>query len=618
MEKGELIIANMFCECLPPDWEIYIQPYLNGLRPDFVLLHPRVGIAVFEVKDWDLDALEYYITSKNGVPHLMASDGVKHFSRQKDNPVDKVYRYKKEIYDLYCPSLPKEYGLEVISAGIIFPFADDEKACQLLEDSLKYHSMYGNKDLYPVSGRNAIKNRNIENIFPRSKWRRSDIRMNEDAARDARRWLDEPDFHAEQRRHLLEVILDKKQKDIITDERQRIAFRRIKGTAGSGKSLVLAARAAELSLRNKQVLVVTYNITLMNYLSDLAVRWYGGAARRNITWFNFHEWCRIVMEETNHMSEYQSLWVSKNDNDIDDILHNKLPNLVNQCIMDDNEHKSPRYDAILVDEGQDFRPLWWNVLRKVLKENGEMILAADYTQDIYETSKAWTEDVMRGCGFIGSWNIMNKGYRLPPLLSARAGDFAKSFIPNYPEIAPRIPDEGNNELLLFPCVLKWIQIDDGIDASSTCCEEACKMIFGLEENGLTVADMTILVDNRELGAKIEQKLKKNNIKSTTTFSIDSKEEQRKKRRFYMGSPMVKITTIHSFKGWESRALILYVKKANSDRDKALIYTAMTRLKRNDQCCFLTVICNAPNLKSYGKTWKGDYMEISSHVNKNKV
>jgi len=46
---------------LPPSWEIYLQPHLNGLRADFVLRHPRNGVAVFEVKDWDLDAMDYFM-----------------------------------------------------------------------------------------------------------------------------------------------------------------------------------------------------------------------------------------------------------------------------------------------------------------------------------------------------------------------------------------------------------------------------------------------------------------------------------------------------------------------------------------------------------------------------
>jgi len=43
---GERRVFEFFDQLLDPRWEIYIQPHLNGLRPDFVLLNPRVGIAV--------------------------------------------------------------------------------------------------------------------------------------------------------------------------------------------------------------------------------------------------------------------------------------------------------------------------------------------------------------------------------------------------------------------------------------------------------------------------------------------------------------------------------------------------------------------------------------------
>src|SRR5580658_8188510 len=61
LTAGELQVLDFFDRSLPDAWEVYIQPHLNGLRPDFVLLHPKVGVAVFEVKDWDLDAMPYFV-----------------------------------------------------------------------------------------------------------------------------------------------------------------------------------------------------------------------------------------------------------------------------------------------------------------------------------------------------------------------------------------------------------------------------------------------------------------------------------------------------------------------------------------------------------------------------
>ena len=96
LTTGERVVAELFDAKLPNDWELYIQPHLNGLRPDFVLLNPNAGIAVFEVKDWDLTALDYYVDySGTGEPRLMARrKSGNAFSRQRDNPVNKIRLYQ--------------------------------------------------------------------------------------------------------------------------------------------------------------------------------------------------------------------------------------------------------------------------------------------------------------------------------------------------------------------------------------------------------------------------------------------------------------------------------------------------------------------------------------------
>jgi hypothetical protein len=67
MERGEKMLFDLLDRELDP-WEIYIQPHLNGLRPDFVLLNPSVGVCVIEVKDWNLDAMPYYIKEHQSGP----------------------------------------------------------------------------------------------------------------------------------------------------------------------------------------------------------------------------------------------------------------------------------------------------------------------------------------------------------------------------------------------------------------------------------------------------------------------------------------------------------------------------------------------------------------------
>ncbi|MCD8479551.1 MAG: NERD domain-containing protein [Candidatus Cloacimonetes bacterium] len=61
--EGELLLLKAFQQYLPGDCEIFFQPYLNGDRPDIVILRKGYGAHIVEVKDWNLD---YYNVDNQG------------------------------------------------------------------------------------------------------------------------------------------------------------------------------------------------------------------------------------------------------------------------------------------------------------------------------------------------------------------------------------------------------------------------------------------------------------------------------------------------------------------------------------------------------------------------
>ena len=70
----------------------------------------------------------------------------------------------------------------------------------------------------------------------------------------------------------------------------------------------------------------------------------------------------------------------------------------------------------------------------------------------------------------------------------------------------------------------------------------------------------------------------------------------------MGDSRIKATTLHSFKGWESRAIVIFIGHSVDKKSLALIYTGLTRLKKHPEGSYLTVISCANELIPYGKTW----------------
>ncbi len=123
--------------------------------------------------------------------------------------------------------------------------------------------------------------------------------------------------------------------------------------------------------------------------------------------FNIDWWQALNWWQTLQQRERRS-----NDSEVE--LVNKALELVNKA-LDKKEGKYGKYlyDAILVDEGQDFNIDWWHTLQRVrrrkplpvLKKSSEiksseiksieMVLVADKTQDLYNRAKYWTDESMR-------------------------------------------------------------------------------------------------------------------------------------------------------------------------------------------------------------------------------
>lgn len=586
LQPGEWKVFAFLDEHLAPEWEIYVQPHLNGLKPDFVLLNPRVGVAVFEVKDWDLNALERWEEERTGrAPVLMGRKDGKEFSLERDNPVAKVIRYSEELRDLYCPRMGYHGGLKAITAGVVFPFADDAAVLQLFQRSRKYWNAKGIQ--YAISGGIALEQCDMSTIFPQGMCTESEI-MNGSLAADLRLWLAEADAPRTQRTPL---ELDETQRRIATS-RTVSGYRRIKGPAGSGKSIAIAARAAELIRDGQDVLVISFNITLLNYLTDTAVR-HSPTARKHGTWLNFHGWCKRVCETTGNSDAWKALLRDRSSEFPDaEICH-----LINQIIDNDAEELVQRYDAVLADEGQDFRPEWWALLRKVCRRDGEMLLAADATQDVYGMAVAWTDKAMAGAGFTGEWTRLANSYRLPLRLIPFVRDFGMRYLP--PTIAD-LPPTAQLELEITPCKLRWVQAKKGTVAR-TSAEEFLNLLRSdhVEGGDFSVSDVTVLVDSERLGYDIVSPIRKTNIKCIDTFAPD---DRRKKVSFYNGDARVKVTTLQSFKGWESRALLVCVERGQTAQERALLYSGLTRLKSDSRGSYLTVVCSDASLTEYGKTW----------------
>lgn len=621
LTEGEWTFLEWLRKNLTSDWEIYVQPYLNGLRPDFVLLSPKKGIAVYEVKDWNLSAIRYGY--EGNPPKLFGEDGEKRFKIDpSQDPVAKIMTYKSEIFDLYCPSLARKHGFGSIVGGIVFPFATTERTVELLAPALmhkqllKYpkHNVVVGSDLLSENPSEKDLKRVLPSIYG------INHEMSEDVADDLRHWLVEPEPPMDQRRNAFDE-LDEKQREMVTT-RNASGGRRIHGPAGSGKTLVLCGRTARLVGEGKRVLLVTFNITLLNYLRDTVARFFAGlgTSRRWVAKqyeiMNFHHFCRRLAEATGHEDEYRQIWKDAYGGTPDDgreIPHEALEGVLASVLpayaadWADELPEDEKFDAILVDEAQDLRPQWWDVLARCRKEGGEAMLAADRTQNVYSLDQTWAKAPLKG--FLGRWTDLSVSYRLPPEVASEAGRFIERFLPEGESTKPVPPKAqgglfSSDEQEKLAC-LRWIDAAPSKAEKVAACLAAMDLMIKDSESSsspLNYADLTFLVESEEVGVALRRAIADRGIRVIDTFDDDPRQAKRKKMAFRKGDGRVKITTVFSYKGWETRALILQVGKARGQRDHALFYTGFTRLKVSRPKSYMTVVSSVPEYRSWGESW----------------
>ncbi len=143
----------------------------------------------------------------------------------------------------------------------------------------------------------------------------------------------------------------------------------IEGSAGTGKTVLAMEKARRLAIIGQRVLLLCFNRPLAQ---DLAARADGFDVE------TFHDLCRRLALQAGVRFEPRT----KSNRDTR-FWAEEAPMLLLEALQRLSEEV--RYDAIVVDEGQDFLPDWWLCLDEALRRNREGTLYAFYdaNQNIY-------------------------------------------------------------------------------------------------------------------------------------------------------------------------------------------------------------------------------------------
>ena len=371
-------------------------------------------------------------------------------------------------------------------------------------------------------------------------------------------------------------------------------YRRVRGSAGSGKSLALAARAAVLASEGKQVLVCTFVKPLVNYLRYLVEQFIPNGVSVQPEVINFHKWCRNVCPDSfdtcvkNYRHKYG---LSSLGNEF---WWEWVPELISEIYDKDAWNTLPTYDAILVDEAHDFDISGWQTLRKALKEDGEMLLVCDKTQDIHGNAHKWTDEAMSNCGFEkgGRWMELDISYRLPVNIFPMLEDFFARFPFKGEHYIPKAkPGLQKNLFDKF----QWIPVDT-FESDQDVCIKVIEDLY----NDPDICTVYFVTASNKIGKLVAEKFKQRGIDILDTYSSDWRQSHDAKINFKPGCADICATTVHSFKGWEASHLVVHVEDISTETDKRLFYTALSRLKEDPKGTTLAVVSSCSELAQFGR------------------
>jgi hypothetical protein len=392
-------------------WLIFVQPFLNGSRPDIIIFNPGIGVQIFEVKDWNLSHYSF----SNEFFRVKDSTGT---YRKIKSPVKQVEYYKAKIAEQLVPQIgesfdenAQKYGL--IKTAVYFHKSTTAQARELFQSQNKIFSKF------PLIGNDALTIDNLDQVVPDNRRRQSEYWQKE-WNKELLFWLNPP-FHTIEQGMFLTLFADQKQ-----FAEPQTGHYRVRGVAGSGKTQVLAYRASKLASQGYRVLVLTFNITLWHLVRDMINRSPFAFHWHNLTITYFHGLCKDIL------NKFGKVWpIDKDNGDGETLFREVVPKKVLEIL---NKNEWEKYDAILIDEGQDFCAEWYSMLCRFLTSRDEVVVVCDKKQNIYARELEWLNknvgkrvDGQSRVVKFTDWIDLKKIIRLPEQVAKISKEFSEQF-----------------------------------------------------------------------------------------------------------------------------------------------------------------------------------------------
>ncbi len=568
---GERRVLQQLKRCLDDDHLVWHNVPLGprARQPDFVVLSPRQGILLLEVKDWRRSTLVQ--ATRDSVQLATARGRV-----TEANPLRQARDYAHELVDVMKLDAALTHRAGPFAGKLLFPHGWGVVFARLTTAEVAGSDFHEVFPAHQVLLRDDLEEAVQPGDFQRRLWGLFVVTYPHTLSlpqRDRIRWHLFPELRMPQQASLdlggpapelpdLLAVMDVQQEQVARSLGE--GHRVIHGAAGSGKTMILVYRAqylATVARPDQPVLVLCFNRTLADRIGHL-LRQRGVDERVQVR--TFHHWCRDVVdsyqlhiEPPAQRDDYYPLLVRT----VERALHTGFV-------------PSGQYSALLVDEAHDFEEAWLAMAARLVNPaSNSLLVLYDDAQSIYQQQRRRFSFARLGIEARGRTSILRVNYRNTAEVLQLAMRCAKGLLDEggavrgEDEIPLVQPASGGRHGSL---PLLHVAQDEADEA-----QWLAQRIANAHHEGQRLRDMAVLCRAKYLMKPIEAALACHGLAcqsmNAQTF-----------RHFDWAAPSVKLLTLHSAKGLEFPLVFvaglqaLPMKGESLNDALRLLYVAMTR------------------------------------------
>lgn len=435
--RSEMAIFDM-ASCLDEKWNVWMNVHLNfavrgrgndvDREVDCILYHKKYGMLLIECKDGQISTEESQ-GSENG---FVWKQGNRVMER---SPVQQVQSLIYPLHDHFSGMFPKDEGAGYHRVRVQWAvcFADMDSVGKIGSNAMQPKRAILKSDLksYNTLERKVKKILEMKeesrggNPFP------NDELSDENFDRlvsflgcfDEPSWPELWDMQAEARVRPTEI------QEMLMESIVRNPRMRIEGVAGSGKSLLVQWEATRLAREGKRVVVLCYNDLLAEHMQQNFVE--AGLDESQVVMSGFHKLAAKYVR----LAKVKGVARKEPDDAKEKAEYFESMSVFFKEALEKLRGKKNRFfDALIVDEGQDFANDWLDTALLLLKdpEKGIVRFFYDSKQTLYKGREVLGNAAINAMPVM----VLKRGFRSTKKILNWVHDVTDIRIPCYEDTVP--------------------------------------------------------------------------------------------------------------------------------------------------------------------------------------